>query len=536
MTTGPDRPTPPSFAPATAGARPARDDVQVVGSQPSTEDAQPTHLRVPRTASDRPQTPAGGEVPRKAPRSVSSGSAVPAAPADPARPRQVTSRSVTSPGPSPATSGGRPVPIEVGPRTGTPAPSAAGAPAAHEPGAEGRPIAVPGRPRTAGAPRAARQVSSNPAQARATAAAGADDAARSTSARSTSARPAPAAARTVASHPGARRPAPARTASPTPPAPPTKRHRRRRVVVAVVALLLVAAVAWPVGLVFWANGKIHHTQALSGASGTGGATYLITGSDQRGGDGVEADGTTGARTDTIMVLQVPDSGPVALISLPRDTYVDVPGHGPAKLNAAFAWGGAPLLVKTVEQITGLTIGHYAEIGMGGVKEVVDAVGGVNLCWDADVNDEDSGMVWTAGCHDVDGDQALAFSRMRKSDPTGDIGRGLRQRQLVSAVMAKVDPASLVWHPDRQVALIDAGTGALTVDEHSSILDLARLALAFKAANGPDGITGTPPIKSLDYRPGKVGSTVLLDPEASPAFWDAIRNGTLQPGSVGGVSH
>ncbi len=124
--------------------------------------------------------------------------------------------------------------------------------------------------------------------------------------------------------------------------------------------------------------------------------------------------------------------------------------------------------------------------------------------------------------------------MRKSDPTGDIGRGLRQRQLVSAVMAKVDPATLVWHPDQQIALIDAGTDALTVDESSNILDLVRLALAFKAANGPDGITGAPPISSLDYRPGNVGSTVLLNPDTSPAFWDAIRDGTGTPGTVGGL--
>lgn len=301
-----------------------------------------------------------------------------------------------------------------------------------------------------------------------------------------------------------------------------------------LVVLLLATIAWPVGLVVWANKKIQHTAALSGAASTGGTTYLITGSDKRGGDGIAADGTSGARTDTILLLQVPEHGPTALISLPRDTYVQVPGHGAAKLNAAYSWGGAPLLVRTVEQLTGLTVDRYAEIGMGGVKEVVDAVGGVNLCWDANVNDADSGMVWQSGCHDVDGTAALAFSRMRKADPTGDIGRGQRQRQLVSAVMAKINPSSLVWHPDRQVALIDTGTAALTVDQDANIIDLAHLALAFKAANGPGGITGTPPIKSLDYRPGKVGSTVLLDPGKSPAFWAAIRDGSLPAGKVNGV--
>ncbi|WP_315097873.1 LCP family protein [uncultured Cellulomonas sp.] len=303
----------------------------------------------------------------------------------------------------------------------------------------------------------------------------------------------------------------------------------------MVAVLLVALIAWPIGLVVWANGKVQHTAALSGAANTPGTTYLLTGSDSRADGGVPDDGTEGARTDTILLLHVPTSGPTALISLPRDTFVEIPGQGSSKLNAAFAWGKAPLLVQTVEGLTGLTVDHYAEIGMAGVEQIVDAVGGVNLCHDADVNDADSGMVWTAGCHDVDGVQALAFARMRKADPTGDVGRALRQRQLIGAVMSKVEPSSLIARPGQQVALIGAGTQALTVSDGSGIVDIARLALAFRAANGPEGITGTPPIVSMDYRPGGgVGSTVQLDPAATPTFFAAIRDGSLPPGPVGGV--
>ncbi|WP_456818153.1 LCP family protein [Cellulomonas sp. URHB0016] len=298
--------------------------------------------------------------------------------------------------------------------------------------------------------------------------------------------------------------------------------------------MTVALLAWPIGLVMWADGKVQHTAALSGAAGTPGTTYLLTGSDSRADGAIDDTTTEGARTDTILVLHVPEHGPTALISLPRDTFVQVPGHGDAKLNASFSWGQAPLLVKTVEQLTGLTVDHYAEIGMAGVEQVVDAVGGVNLCYDTAVDDADSGMVWTPGCHDVGGVDALAFSRMRKADPTGDVGRAERQRQLISAVMGKVKPTSLVWHPGQQVALVDAGTASLTVDDGSGIVDLARMALAFKAANGEGGITGTPPIKSINYRPGKIGSTVLLDPDAAPAFFVAIRDGKLPAGPVGGM--
>jgi LCP family protein required for cell wall assembly len=305
--------------------------------------------------------------------------------------------------------------------------------------------------------------------------------------------------------------------------------------VALVAVVVIAALlAWPIGLTVWANGKVQHTDALSGAANTPGTTYLLTGSDSRADGGIAQDGTEGARTDTILLLQVPVSGPVALISLPRDTYVEIPGRGPAKLNAAFSWGQAPLLVQTVEGLTGLTVDHYAEIGMAGVEQVVNAVGGVNLCHDVDVNDPDSGMVWTAGCHDVDGAQALAFARMRKADPTGDVGRAERQRQLISAVMGKVQPKSLVFHPNQQVAQLDAGTPALTVSIGPGIIDMGKLALAFRAANGPGGITGTPPLKSIDYRPGGIGSTVLIDPDLAPAFWSAVRDGTLPAGPVGGM--
>lgn len=301
-------------------------------------------------------------------------------------------------------------------------------------------------------------------------------------------------------------------------------------VVAVVALL-----AWPVGLLIWANGLIQRTPAISGAPSTPGTTYLLAGSDARGDDGgIAEDGTEGHRTDTILLLHVPADGPTALISLPRDTYVDVPGHGASKLNSAFAWGGAPLLVQTVEGLTGFTVDHYAEIGMGGVARLVDAVGGVNLCYDGDVDDADSGMVWTAGCHDVDGTAALAFARMRKADPQGDVGRALRQRQLIGAVMGHVSPQALAFDPGAQVALVRAGTGALTFDEDADALDVARLALAFRAANGEGGITGTPPIASMDHRPGGVGSTVLLDPDLTPGFFAAVRDGSLPPGQVGGV--
>ncbi|QIK84137.1 LCP family protein [Sanguibacter sp. HDW7] len=319
-----------------------------------------------------------------------------------------------------------------------------------------------------------------------------------------------------------------------PPSGGRLRLRPGRIAAVVAVLALVGLVAWPVGLGLWANGKITHVAALSGAAATDGTTYLLAGSDSREDGAIAADGTAGARTDTIMLLHVPDKGPNALVSLPRDTFVEIPGHGGRKLNASYAYGGPELLVSTVEGLTGLTVDHYVEIGLGGVKELVDAVGGVNLCLDYKVRDKRSGLNWNPGCHDVDGKKALAFVRMRYADPKGDLGRAERQRQLIGAVTKKAANFGTVVNPGKQVDLIDAGLGAIAADDGTSITDLGRLALAFRSATGEGGITGTPPVANVDYRPGGgAGSTVLLDPKGATEFWDAVRDGTLAPGRYDG---
>lgn len=291
--------------------------------------------------------------------------------------------------------------------------------------------------------------------------------------------------------------------------------------------------AWPLGLMLWANGRLERVEALSSAPGTPGTTYLLAGSDARGE--IVDDATEGSRTDTIMLLHVPSSGPAALISLPRDTYAVIPDNGKNKINAAYSFGGPALLVRAVEELSGLTVDHYVEIGLDGVAGVVNAVGGVELCLDYDVDDWRSKLQWEAGCREADGPTALAFSRMRYADPDGDIGRTQRQQQVIQAVASSIADPSLAVKPAEQVSLLRAGTDALAVSEGTSILDLGRLALAFRSATGPTGVRGTPPIADANYQPGGVGSTVLLDEELAPAFWADLRDGNLEAGStVGGL--
>ncbi|WP_238581610.1 LCP family protein [Demequina aestuarii] len=304
----------------------------------------------------------------------------------------------------------------------------------------------------------------------------------------------------------------------------------RNTLIVLLVLLLVAAVI----LYAWVDSRIQTVDALSGAADTPGSTYLIVGSDSR--EGWRASDTTpGQRTDTIMVLHRPESGPTALISIPRDSYVEIPGNGSNKINAAFAFGGPPLLVDTVEDLTGLTVDHYLEVGFTGVEGLVNAIGGVELCYDEDVSDKNSKLEWKAGCHIADGSTALAFARMRYSDPLGDIGRAQRQQQVVSAVADNVLSPATVLNPFTAIPVASAGLDAFRVSEETGPFDLAGFALAFNSGRGGQAVTGTPPIASMGHSVDGVGSTVLLDPDRIDQFWIDIADGAYEPGNeVGGV--
>jgi LCP family protein required for cell wall assembly len=285
----------------------------------------------------------------------------------------------------------------------------------------------------------------------------------------------------------------------------------------LAVLLLVIVLGWGAGLTLWANGRIEHVDALSGAENTPGTTYLIAGSDKRDGEAVTADGTEGARTDTIMLLHKAPGGRSYLISLPRDTLVDIPGYGGYKLNAAYSFGGAPLLVETVEEFTGLTIDHYVEIGFDGVSQVVD--------------DERSGLKMTEGCHDVGGEQALAFVRARYFDPTADIGRQARQQQFVSALMDRATSPAVLLNPISQVRLAGAGSGALTTSEGTGIVDVARMALTARSAMGSGSLSI--PIEDPEFQTKNSGVAILTDDEDIAAFFASVADGTAEPATDAG---
>lgn len=304
------------------------------------------------------------------------------------------------------------------------------------------------------------------------------------------------------------------------------RGRRRGHRYLTTAIFLIAAlVAWPIFLIIDSHFNLNRVDALSATVDTPGTTYLLAGSDSRA-DGSINDGAEGQRADSIMLIHIAPNGQASTISLPRDTYVELPSGDWDKLNASYAYGSAPLLVETVESLTGLNVDHYLEIGMGGVGNIVDAVGGVELCLDMDVNDELSGLAWQSGCHQADGATALAFSRMRYSDPLGDIGRTQRQRQVVSQTVKTAMAPSTLLNPVSALRLERAGSKALTVDPDTSVIDIGHLLFAFRQAN-QEGLTGAPPIASLNYETS-AGSAVLLVDDTAPDFFESLRQGNLTP--------
>jgi len=327
--------------------------------------------------------------------------------------------------------------------------------------------------------------------------------------------------------PGQRGPGPARPGGPGGAGgvgvPAWLRRLRRPRLSLIIVVVLVLLIGYPVLLGVTAWKSVNRVNALAPAhavtdtADTPGTTYLVVGSDSRS-DLTDAErkrlgtgSTTGQRTDTIMLLHVPaGSGPTVLVSVPRDSYVSIPGHGQNKINAAYAYGGAPLLIRTLEQASGVRIDEYVETGLGGFASVVDALGGVTLCPKFNMKDKDAHINLKKGCQPMDGKTALGYARARHSDPRGDLGRVERQRETLAAIAKKTLAPSTLIQPWRAFPAAKAGGGALTVDESTSPLGLAHFVLAMRAVAGGGGLSLTVPISNPDFRTPSGASAVQWD--------------------------
>lgn len=248
-----------------------------------------------------------------------------------------------------------------------------------------------------------------------------------------------------------------------------------------------------------------------------GTAVLLVGSDARGD-------VEGARADTMMILYKPTHGPSVLISLPRDSYVDIPGYGMNKLNAAYSFGGAELLEETVEQATGVQLDGYLEIGFDGFVDLVDAVGGIEVCVDDAVWDELSGLDLPAGCSKIKGEMALAYVRMRYADPEGDIGRAKRQREVIGKVVKKAATPSTILNPIKYWKTAMAVSKMLAKGNQTSITTFVPAGLALMSVSGGDGLSLVVPISAADGWSDDGQSVVIWDDAAAAELFGEIASG------------
>jgi LCP family protein required for cell wall assembly len=273
-----------------------------------------------------------------------------------------------------------------------------------------------------------------------------------------------------------------------------------RVAATVVAVAVLAMSGWGWYLGRVADASVNRTDAIptTGNDGVHGEAMnlLLVGNDSRARatkdqlDQLHTTAHDGINTDTMILVHVPaDGSRASFVSFPRDSYVQIPGYGRDKLNAAYAYGyqyeagdgatdaqrasaGAQLLVQTISQLTGLQIDHYAEVDLLGFFELSNAVGGVevNLC--APVRDGYSGVNLPAGRQTLQGEQALAFVRQRHGLPRGDFDRIIRQQTFMAGMVRKLLSDNVLLDLGKQRTLVQAAAKALTVDQSLNLLGLA----------------------------------------------------------------
>jgi LCP family protein required for cell wall assembly len=308
--------------------------------------------------------------------------------------------------------------------------------------------------------------------------------------------------------------------------------------IAVVVIGLIAGIS----LYSYASNLddgLKRTDAFSSLTGerpkalvSGAQNILLLGSDSRDPD--TNDGKANAwRSDTIILMHVPkDHKNAQLISIPRDTWVTVPKSDSApcdqgsraKINASFAFGGLPRAVHTVECLTGVRVDNVVAIDFGGFKDVVNAIGGVDLYVDQTITSiHKPHRVFKKGMMHMNGDQALDWVRQRYQFARGDFAREEHQQQFLKALMTKASSSGVLTSPTKLNNFLKSVTKAVTVDKEFSLTDAA---VQFRSIRANDLTFITMPNKGSATVDGQ--SVVLSDRDKALALFNAVKNDQMSP--------
>jgi LCP family protein required for cell wall assembly len=350
---------------------------------------------------------------------------------------------------------------------------------------------------------------------------------------------------------------------PVPPPRDNSRTARRtaKVLFALVSVLVfsLSAFAWATIAKF--NSSLTTADVIGAAGGgekpaDGAVDILLVGMDSRtdaqghklpanllnklhaGADNGEIN------TDTLILVHIPNDGRAATaMSIPRDSYVDIPGYGKHKINSAFGYAkndamnklraqgvkdpaqldvqsnqaGAKETIATVEKLTSTTIDHYAEVNLVGFYDISNAIGGVPVCLKQAVNDRQySGAVFKKGEQEVEGANALAFVRQRHNIPGGstDLQRNRRQQAFLAGMAKKVLSAGTLTSPGALNSLIDSVKKAVVIDKG---WDITGFAQQMQGLTGGKLKFATIPIQSLDLQTPNDGSAVEINPQQVAEF-------------------
>jgi LCP family protein required for cell wall assembly len=314
---------------------------------------------------------------------------------------------------------------------------------------------------------------------------------------------------------------PTRTTTAAPPRRPAPVKRRPRFRFGVVKWILLLWLVFMLAVPLWAWSQIEKVDAEPDGDRPAdqpGTNYLIVGSDKADDltddqrEALQTGPRGGTNTDTIIVLHT-GSGPDTMMSIPRDTLAEIPGHGTQMINAAFSLGKAPLLVASVEKLTGIHIDHYVELGFGSVINTVDALGGVEVCPKIAMKDPQARLDIDKGCQEVDGETALAYSRSRHVTALSDLDRVARQREVISALGDKATSPWTFLNPVRYWGITQASANAIRIDEEMGPIDLGRFALGMTG----DNQTCTMPNLPAPSDPNRI----VVDTDRAPALFKAI---------------